>query len=227
MNDNEKIMDKLDKLLRLSESPNENEAYAAAQKAQELFVKYNISRGDINRAQAGKRRVIQKSTGITFTAMTDPWVITLASTVANNHRCKAFRYQNKHARKITVGFIGFEDDFAFCLRIFRYAYYCVMERKQDIRTKRKGTYTAGQLREAGNAYGAGFVVGLKALYDKQREAHQEWGLVLVTPTEVEAVERQMINPKSFWKAPQREHEEEFQRGMKDGLEFDPTNKLAG
>ena len=49
MNDNEKIMDKLEKLLRLAESPNANEAYAAAQKAQELFVKYNISRGDINR----------------------------------------------------------------------------------------------------------------------------------------------------------------------------------
>lgn len=36
MNDNEKIMDKLEKLLRLAESPNANEAYAAAQKAQEL-----------------------------------------------------------------------------------------------------------------------------------------------------------------------------------------------
>ena len=39
MNDNEKIMDKLEKLLRLAESPNANEAYAAAQKAQELFIK--------------------------------------------------------------------------------------------------------------------------------------------------------------------------------------------
>ena len=45
MNDNEKIMDKLEKLLRLAESPNANEAYAAAQKAQELFIKYNIDSG--------------------------------------------------------------------------------------------------------------------------------------------------------------------------------------
>lgn len=226
MNDNEKIMDKLEKLLRLAESPNTNEAYAAAQKAQELFVKYNISHSDINRVQAGKRRVIQETTDITCTAMTDPWVVSLACVIAENHRCKSFRRHIKRARQMTIGFIGFEEDFEFCRRIFQYAHSCVIERCKDIRVRNKGIYTAAQLREAANAYGAGFVAGLSSLYRQQKEAHQEWGLVLVTPAEVAEVVQKMGKPTSFGKAPQREHETEFQRGMKDGLEFDPSTKLA-
>ena len=114
MNDNEKIMDKLEKLLRLAESPNTNEAYAAAQKAQELFIKYNIDSGLLEHHQASKRRVIERSTGIDFTAMTNPWIINLANVIAKNHRCKAFRYQVPHARRMTVGLLGFEEDFEFC-----------------------------------------------------------------------------------------------------------------
>jgi hypothetical protein len=226
MNDNEKIMDKLEKLLRLAESPNANEAYAAAQKAQEMFIKYNIDSGLLEHHQASKRRVIKRSTGIDFTAMTNPWIINLANVIAKNHRCKAFRYQVPHARRMTVGLLGFEEDFEFCRRIFQYAYCCVIERCNKIRMQYKGQYTAKQLREAANAYGAGFVAGLHSLYQQQREEHQEWGLILVIPTEVEAVAQEMSNPKTFKTKIVQEHQAVFYHGVKDGLEFDPSTKLA-
>lgn len=227
MQDNEKIMEKLEKLLRLAESPNVNEAYAAAKKAQELFVKYNISREDVNHARSSKRQVIQKSTGIVFTAMTNPWVINLASVIAQNHRCKAFRYRTPHARMMTVGIIGLEEDFEFCQRIFQYAYACVMERCKYIRKLGKGSCTTAQLRETANAYGAGFVVGLDAMYRQQREAHQEWGLILVTPTEVEEANRRLRGkPKSYGTTISQKHQAVYQLGIKDGLEFNPSKKLA-
>lgn len=227
MNANDKIMDKLEKLLRLAGSSNENEAYVAAQKAQELFVKYNISRNDVDRLHHDTRRVVQKSTGISCTAMTDPWVINLACVIADNHKCKAFRYQAPRARLMTIGFIGFEEDFEFCFRIFKYAYNCVTERCKELRARYKSAYTAGQLREAANAYGAGFVSGLRAVYRKQQEEHQEWGLVLVTPTEVNDIFQKMSNPKAFGKVNLSEHGAEYNRGYRDGLNFDPSSKLAG
>ena len=45
MDDNEnKVIDKIEKLLALSSSSNENEARAAMMKAQELMAKYEIKR---------------------------------------------------------------------------------------------------------------------------------------------------------------------------------------
>ncbi len=53
---NEKIIDKVKKLLALSESPNEHEAKLALQRAQELLQKHNLTTKDIH-----KEKVIQRT----------------------------------------------------------------------------------------------------------------------------------------------------------------------
>lgn len=50
MDDNNKIIDKIEKLISLSGSSNENEARAAMMKAQELMAKYEIKREQLNEA---------------------------------------------------------------------------------------------------------------------------------------------------------------------------------
>ncbi|MBD2629169.1 DUF2786 domain-containing protein [Trichormus variabilis] len=50
--DKTEIINKIRKLLALSDSPNENEAIVAAQKANELLVKYNISLGDVHSSES-------------------------------------------------------------------------------------------------------------------------------------------------------------------------------
>jgi Protein of unknown function (DUF2786) len=47
INEKDAILNKIKKLLALSHSPNENEAVVAAQKANELLTKYNLSLGDV------------------------------------------------------------------------------------------------------------------------------------------------------------------------------------
>jgi len=47
MNDRERVIDKVRKLLALSNSPNENEAIAAAEKAQAMILEHNLTNADI------------------------------------------------------------------------------------------------------------------------------------------------------------------------------------
>ena len=58
MNDKSKIIDKIQKLLALSKSPNEHEAALAAEKAQELLATYNIAVSEVEAGEA-KTSVIQ------------------------------------------------------------------------------------------------------------------------------------------------------------------------
>ena len=64
----DKIIDKIDKLLRLSRSDNENEARAAMVKAQELIAKHNISREELG--QEEERQVVT----MTSQAFGEEWV---------------------------------------------------------------------------------------------------------------------------------------------------------
>jgi len=58
MNDKSKIIDKIQKLLALSKSPNEHEAALAADKAQELLATYNIDVSEVE-AEEAKTSVIK------------------------------------------------------------------------------------------------------------------------------------------------------------------------
>ena len=58
MNDKQKIIDKIQKLLALSKSPNEHEAALAAEKAQELLATYNIDVSEVE-AEEAKTSVIK------------------------------------------------------------------------------------------------------------------------------------------------------------------------
>lgn len=60
----DKIIDKIDKLLRLSRSDNENEARAAMVKAQELIAKHNISREELG--QEEERQVVTMTSSQDF-----------------------------------------------------------------------------------------------------------------------------------------------------------------
>lgn len=56
--DKDSIINKIKKLLALSDSPNENEAIVATQKANELLVKYNISLGDVHSNESTFRKQV-------------------------------------------------------------------------------------------------------------------------------------------------------------------------
>jgi len=77
--DLETIKKRIKKLLALSKSPNENEAMAALQKAQELMEEYRITEAEC----------VYASQTVKATKRESAWRSTLANTVASLYACEA------------------------------------------------------------------------------------------------------------------------------------------
>lgn len=216
------IKDKIAKLLALAESPNENEAKLALLKARELMAEYKLRPDEIKREKGEK--VVRDILDIICTAMTNPWAAALVQVVAEHYCCRAYLNKSRPgSRTAAVGLVGLEDDFEIAKRISIYAYDCVMSAiKRDIR-KTPGD-PPGTYREKCNAYGWGFVLGVKEAFEKQDEEKQEWGLVMVVPKAVDESMSDMGKAKAFGRV-ETGHSEYGVRGYRDGTKFDPTNRL--
>lgn len=80
MSDEDKIADRIRKLFALAESPNEHEAAAAAERAQELLLKHGLSEADVMARTTDGGTVAAECS--TCMAPTLPWVRALAAAVA-------------------------------------------------------------------------------------------------------------------------------------------------
>lgn len=219
------IKDKIAKLLALAESPNEAEAKAALLKARELMAKNKLTPEECQKQK--NQKVVKDFTDIQCTAMTNPWAASLSAVIADNYCCRAINRKRKGYKTATIGFIGLEDDFEICKRIFLYAYDCIAStRKREI--KRNPWDDRGTYRKAVNAYGWGFCEGLQDAFKAQKAEHQEWGLVMVTPQAVVEEADGLGKPRAIGR-----NEVDMdalgarQKGYRDGLKFDPNSRLEG
>ena len=219
------IKDKIAKLLALGKSPNENEAKAALLKARELMAEYKLRPEDIQKTEDVK--VIRESLDLTCTKMTDSWLALLCGIIAKHYCCVSYRHRFPHSKKVRMYLVGLEDDFTICRRVIFYAYdwiktHCDWIRKE----KTRECWSARDIREVCNAYGAGFASGLNAAYQEQDRQHQEWGLILSVPKAVSEATSDLGKPTVYtnvrtdgWRA------EYAARGFQDGKKFDPGTKL--
>jgi hypothetical protein len=84
----ENIRELINKLLALSNSPNEHEANAALEKAQELLEKYNI---DTNSLKEDERKPLVQFVKVEFKLGKDLWRHTLANAIATTNFCAAVK----------------------------------------------------------------------------------------------------------------------------------------
>lgn len=220
------VKEKVATLLALATSPNENESKAALLKARELMAKYKLNPADV--AERKSEKIIRERVNVSCTAMTDSWAVTLACIIGERHCCKAYRSRSAKAKTTYVGFVGFEDDFTACKQIFLYAYECVQSRCQQIRKQKKQAgYSGRDIREMCNAYGLGFCDGLRAAYDEQDNAHQEWGLVLQVPQAILDSMKDMRKSEPYGKIRMDGWREQFSAaGYAEGKRFDPARCLG-
>lgn len=216
------IQDKIAKLLALAESPNEYEAKAALLKARALMAEHKLRPEQVQQADTVK--LIKRTIGITCTKMTNAWATRLSAIVAEHYCCKAFRSQRAGAKKVSIGFIGLDEDFNVCVRIFRYAFDYVERRCKAIKAENKGDYPAARLRAMADEYGNGFCAGLKDAFAEQQQAHQAWGLVLAAPQPVQELWKAMGKSSRFGNAVRGDSRLALQ-GYQDGKQFDPSTKL--
>jgi len=166
--------------------------------------------------------------GVFCTKMTDPWAVHLAAVIASRYCCKCVRYTQKNKKVIQIGFVGLEEDFEICKRIFLYAYECVQAKNKGLRVSRKkASWSGKEIREMCNAYGWGFCTGLSAAFQKQEEEHQEWDLVMVVPQAVEEATSHWSKPSVFAQAKVDGWRSRYAAaGIQDGKGFHPDRRLA-
>ena len=80
--------------------------------------------------------------------MTNKWAVELSAVIAPHYCCKAYHSRIKRTKTATIGFIGLEDDYEVCSRIFLYAYdYILAHCRSFARSTRR--FIAG--RSCGNS----------------------------------------------------------------------------
>lgn len=172
----DKIIDKIDKLLRLSRSDNENEARAAMVKAQELIAKHNISREELG--QEEERQVVT----MTSQAFGEEWVQMVAGVIASNFRCRALTLM-MYSGNFKIRFFGFYKDAVVCINIFQYAIKVIRKRFGTLRA----IYESVDRKFGGDekfSYVTGFCAGLQKNFDEQKQNDNQFALALVVPEEV-------------------------------------------
>lgn len=180
----EKTMEKIKNLLDLANNnPNENEAVAAALKAQELMAKYNIELEQLDEKEENREIVTEIYRASNKHEM-KKWKFALADVIAKNFRCKCYSIWKKD-----IAFYGYAEDAKIALQVFTFLYetgnrFAVRYYNQ---CKKNGEETRGVM----NTYLIGFKNGVAEVLEKQCTA-----LMIVTPKEVTDAFEEM---SSGWK----------------------------
>lgn len=163
----ESILQKVRGLLALSgNNPSQEEAQAAALKAQELIAKYNLTLTDV------EKETQEIATAEYRTGVDKSWKYDLARAVADNFRVMIYWID----RRVAV-FYGYKQDTMVAVQVFEYLF----------KTGEKGARAACRkaYKEFGTetgvyfSYTRGFTAGVKSHLDAQSTA-----LMVVTPKEV-------------------------------------------
>jgi len=108
--DKARMIDKVRKLLRLSKSSNEHEAALAAQRAQEILSKYNLTLTE-EEVKGEHANVLSQDTNHQFTR----WMVNLAWAVGESFDCNWFKDRRHH-----ISFVGVGADSEIAMYTFMY-----------------------------------------------------------------------------------------------------------
>lgn len=175
MDNTEKIIARIKKVLELSKNnPSEEEAKAAALKAQKLMAEYHISMSEIDEVE-DIDNIVEKSVNI---GTGSKWKYSLAGIIAKNFRCKSFFYG-----KSTVVFYGYETDAEIATETFKFLFRTGNKAATNFYNKmrneaaRCGEYFDGS--GIKNCFLVGFLEGISEVLEKQCTA-----LMIIVPQEV-------------------------------------------
>lgn len=167
-NNDDKLINKIENLIRLSSSDNEHEARAAMMKARELMAKYHIRMEDIF-PEEKESETVECST--TLEKFRESWISDLAALIAENFRCRITILHRARGGIYKIRFYGVNDDSFVCMEIFRYALQVVKSRLKTMR---------GIFKESGKdfkyndklVYCHGFMKGLQINFAEQTRRQQ-------------------------------------------------------
>lgn len=190
MDAKKRIIDRVRKLLNLSESGNEHEAAAAAAKAQALLAEYNLQMSDIPEDGRGCSAT---TSDVRTRIKLEKWAFGLAHKTA-----KAFSCDYYHSSRGRTTFVGVGADAEVCAWTFSYLYRSLMRMASEYMRGRRGRGSAvdGQLRES-FLTGAVIVIGRRLREQAEQTPVTSDALVPVKDEVVQAAMPEDVRPKRF------------------------------
>ncbi len=216
----EELIEKIQKLLSLSESSNEHEAKVAMLKAQELLAKHKLSMQEVTSFKKYNSKIKEDISSISFTKA--KWKGMLAHIIADNFGC--YNYY-KTRRVNTITFFGREEDVLVCNIVLEYAIDCIETTTKRI--QREYVKDGYSVKGVGNDYAMGFILGLQENFEAQKKANQEWGLVLVKDKEVvEAFSEKTFHSSININSTFQGNTDIYYKGVEDGETFSISDKIS-
>lgn len=188
---NEKVIDRVKKLLALSTSSYQAEAENAILKAQELLLANGLSMADVSSGESTKtdKEVIHESVNKGTVCRWHEKL--LAAVIAENFRCTAYFGTYDRTGQTFLKIMGLKEDVEVCKEVIeftvRVADHMWLQYKRNNRIKgslerRKGTFAVK------NDYFRGFILGVKAKFAEQVQTK---ALILVKDPLVTQEERKL------------------------------------
>ena len=199
----QKILEKIQKLMSLADSPNESEAQSAMDKAQALMVQYNISISDISVSDESND-IIEDS--IKETGRLSSWESVLMSAVAKVNYCDAFVTRSRRAGKTKLVMVGKPHHVAIAKAMFDYLSATVERECKRVKTE-------NPIDTVGRSWSASFKLGcasrIASRLKEKMESMKSQGIPEVAVTALVVVD-------SFRKADQDIQKYHAQAGRKFG-----------
>lgn len=176
----EEAIEKIKKLLRLSESPNQNEAQVALKKARALMLQYHVTESSLDTQD---KNVIWKEVPIN-----KKWMTTFYSLISRNNRCdcyytEGYRSVNGMFKKVrTAHIVGFPFDIECVIVMAQLVEDTVKHGIVEFRHNAR-MESSKSTKGITDSYVYGFRDGLQKAFDEQN-AKQEFHLMCITPKEV-------------------------------------------
>lgn len=173
-----KILAKIRKLLALAgNNPSQEEAQAAALKAQELLAEHGLSMAEVE--ATGGKKPNPKTTGVDLPKV-QYWQVRVGQVIAENFRCNLLIRPNAG-----VTLIGMPDDVTVAAETLTWLIAAARALRRKFRTERKreSQMSRPEMAAVMNDYMDGFVKGLSERFAKQVKS---MALVLVKDALVES-----------------------------------------
>lgn len=218
MKTRKEVIEKIQKLLALSKSDNEHEAFSALKMARKLMAKHNIEMSeDIEIGIEEDDTIIDEAVFET----TKEGISNIGHVIAENFKCKMYR--EKCGRSLTIKFVGRPTDVNIAKETYTYAIITSkkLAKKMIKEMKDNGKSTSGAERE----YLIGFAIGLKEAFEEQnRQEGESFELSMLTPVCVNDYFNKLNLVKS--KPKKVKYSDAYVNGYNDGKAFN-KKKIDG
>lgn len=236
MNNNEKIIKKVQGLLALSrDQKNDEESQSAFLLAQKLMIKHNLNDMDVEDYDVVREREKMNYVAVTAKKRLFWWERQLATIISQNFRVKNYLYG---FNKYEIRFFGYGSDLELAREMYILAYDAVLQRSKqyiddwyEAHINDYAGYRKRYITESiKTSYLNGFLSGLDARFEEQVALlKEEYALMVLVPEEVE---REFEGMSGDWtssspSSPDTSSIEAFMAGKSEAEEIDFTKSTIG